>query len=828
MDEMKASSKFTTNTTSTLNVHPKKLNFEHLNDSIETAAKKRRYSDIRDNNNHNATITSSNEDGNNDKMNTSLNNANNSQSNASLLSNASNTSVASSSSYIASPWETRRLKADLLEAKSLIIKLKQEIEQQHNLKAYTEEMYTNKVDSLIKQCEYSSNKVIEMEKHMVYIRKREREAKTELITTKNQLIQQKQMYDDKLYNLQKQYNELDENSKSIQNQLQNQLSEIKRENEHLKMEYNLNLQEFENLKLIHEKCKDKLQLYDKLKLELELEKQEHEKSKSLIKQLQYELSSYGEWKEITKQAQSRLINLSELEKECQRLRSDNKMLHDTIGNKLLLEEQVYDLKQRLEKSEKFGTELAQVKVQVKNLQQELSDWKQLGEDYLIKISSTAATATTGATTGTSLTVNPIQLRSYIEQLLKKDIILTSEKSLKKSEREQFQLKISELQKQNDTLQKSNSDQQLTMKKQKNMQIRIQKKLMIVIKERNFYKQLIENFEKDLTITGATLDAINPPDLQLKARLEILEKSLAGYKEMCANYEKELESIQLLPEMAPLPTVMDTEQSDSYDRLKKEIEQLRTENERLRRRKEELELEMEQRCLKGDFYMNHHQQNLKILHLHNNPANEAYEKHKMDIEKLQAECERLKRKIKRVEDERDEIQVQLQMRINDNNGLKNNTDNNGDGNIDNDHDNNLTNNTSTTQTTQITTTNMTLNIKEMNLLRSKLESMESKMQHMKEIYKQASLEFREVCYMLFGYRVDRIGNANYRISSMYAENENEYLNFRLNESGILDMLETDYSISIGDMVRQHLSTHKSLPAFLSTLTLELFNKTTVMV
>lgn len=58
--------------------------------------------------------------------------------------------------------------------------------------------------------------------------------------------------------------------------------------------------------------------------------------------------------------------------------------------------------------------------------------------------------------------------------------------------------------------------------------------------------------------------------------------------------------------------------------------------------------------------------------------------------------------------------------------------------------------------------MTMNMKEINQLRSELESMNSKMKKIKDCYKSASLEFREVVYMLFGYRIDRIGaNTNYK-------------------------------------------------------------------
>lgn len=84
------------------------------------------------------------------------------------------------------------------------------------------------------------------------------------------------------------------------------------------------------------------------------------------------------------------------------------------------------------------------------------------------------------------------------------------------------------------------------------------------------------------------------------------------------------------------------------------------------------------------------------------------------------------------------------------------------------------------------------------------------------------------YLLFGYRVDRVNNSNYRISSMFAENEDEYLHFRLNSNHELDMLETPYSVALSDMVNTYLVTQNSMPAFLSTLTMDLYNRTTVAV
>lgn len=318
----------------------------------------------------------------------------------------------------------------------------------------------------------------------------------------------------------------------------------------------------------------------------------------------------------------------------------------------------------------------------------------------------------------------------------------------------------------------------TLQNHKNFVLRLQKKLQFVVKERDLFKQLIENYEKDLTITSTSF--IGNPDSQMKCRIEMLEKTLAGYKEMCAKLEEELKSVKTLPEMC----IDSNMTGDQYDRLRKDMEKLRIENEKLRMRKDELELDLERKMMNGDENGIGHRN--KIIHFAMNPASEAYKEHENKVEKLQAEIERLRMRNRKLEEGNEELTVKL----ND--------------------------------------TNFTMNIKEVNHLRTQLSSLEAKNQHLKEIYKAASQEFREVCYMLFGYRVDRIGNMNYRVSSMYADSPEEYLNFRLNESGVLDMLETEYSDSLGEMMKTHLGTHNSLPAFLSALTLDLINKTTVVV
>lgn len=272
------------------------------------------------------------------------------------------------------------------------------------------------------------------------------------------------------------------------------------------------------------------------------------------------------------------------------------------------------------------------------------------------------------------------------------------------------------------------------------------------------------------------------------RITMLEKALEEYKEFAASLEKDLAAAKGAPEnstaSSALPMGLNSEQ---YERFRRELDEARLENERLRRRKEEAELKLEQLALKtATGAAEEKRQRLKVVHFQGNPADQAYASHQQAVDKLRAEVERLRRTIRKMESDHEEMTT----RFNE-------------------------------------TNNMTCNIREQSELRQQLQSLESKNQHLKDVFKKASQEFREVVYMLFGYRVDRIGSSNYRLSSMYADNEEEYLNFRLNESAQLDLLETNYSVSLADMLRP-LASHHSLPVFLSTLTLDLFHRATVTI
>jgi Mitotic checkpoint protein. len=64
------------------------------------------------------------------------------------------------------------------------------------------------------------------------------------------------------------------------------------------------------------------------------------------------------------------------------------------------------------------------------------------------------------------------------------------------------------------------------------------------------------------------------------------------------------------------------------------------------------------------------------------------------------------------------------------------------------------------------------------LQSRLQSYEIREKRMQEAFRSTSQEFRDVCYVLLGYRIDRIKPKLYRLSNMYAESPDDHLIFEV--------------------------------------------------
>lgn len=112
------------------------------------------------------------------------------------------------------------------------------------------------------------------------------------------------------------------------------------------------------------------------------------------------------------------------------LKRENKNLNDNIGNKLLLEEEVFDLKTRLEKKERSNDDHVALQTHIQSLQAELLEYKSVAADHCPP----------------KAVVSASNLRLRIETILQKDLILMSEKGTTKTEKDYASTEMMDLKK----------------------------------------------------------------------------------------------------------------------------------------------------------------------------------------------------------------------------------------------------------------------------------------------------------------------------------------------------------------------------------------------
>lgn len=122
--------------------------------------------------------------------------------------------------------------------------------------------------------------------------------------------------------------------------------------------------------------------------------------------------------------------------------------------------------------------------------------------------------------------------------------------------------------------------------------------------------------------------------------------------------------------------------------------------------------------------------------------------------------------------------------------------------------------------------LTMCAKDAQALKEQIKTLENQNQRLKDFFKSSTQEFRNVTNMLLGYKIDRMTNSQYKLTSMYAESKDDYICFQLNPDGALNLLETRFSAALENFVDLHLRQQKSIPVFLSAITIDLFSNRTM--
>lgn len=492
-----------------------------------------------------------------------------------------------------------------------------------------------------------------------------------------------------------------------------------------------------------------------------------------IKDLEQKFSQQEHDAVIVKNMKVELARFPKMERELRQLREENAYFREMKENNGLLKEEVEGLQRKLERYEKVQAQLVTVELENEKLLGKLKSWEKLDQSTGLNIRT------------------PDDLSRQIVALQQRELVLkeqnsTITNSARTLEKARQQLHEEILQIQSQLLEEKKKREQ-----HEALVRRLQKRVLLLTKERDGMRAILESYDSELTPSEHSpqlnrrmreaeemVQKLHAHNTELEAQLSQVLEEVGNHKQRAEMLEVEMKVLKSQECAAEQSTSITKEEIDS---LRLKIEELEAERSKLEEENRSLEMKLEKLTLQGDYDPS----KTKVLHFSMNPASLAKQQRKEEQQQLQEECERLRELVRVLE---------------------------GGGSI---HGN--LEGVGSFQSPQ-----------EIAELKKQVESAELKNQRLKEVFQTKIQEFRKVCYTLTGYQIDITTENQYRLTSIYAEHQGDCLLFKASSSsgGKMQLLETEFSRTIRELIDLHLLRQDSIPAFLSALTLDLFSRQTI--
>lgn len=597
-----------------------------------------------------------------------------------------------------SPWEWRRLKGEVVSLRTRLSHQEAAVQQLHKIRRQMEEVFEKEKGILEMQVKQDKQTVKQFEVRLDIARRTIQESRDAQAAAEKELFQVKTNLEQKTMEL------MNENSKLLLD-----LSNTPKEENTSALKEDMDASDAElkfeaaQARILH--LEEKLREYQTKQQDLELQNVEFQSMKIKLERLESERALWEEGKVLT----SRAAKANDLEKELGAAKEIIATLRESVKGKLLLEEQMANVMKRLEHTEKVEQQVATLEAKKTELSLRLSEYESIG-----------------------ISGGPPALKRELNRLQQAELVLKAEEGQLRSKLDATLRESQNVTKNYEVAKKLATDMTLSKEKLNKLVSRLQKKMILVTRERDSYRQQLDLYEKEMTV-----DSNNA----ITERIPALERTIDAYRELVAKLESDLQAAEGYNHV------------EVCNKLREEIERLKG--------------ELEHRALKGDFNCN-----ARVLHFTMNPAAIA---EKQAEEKQKALLQELK-----------ELRAKMAQ-----GGLS-------------------------------STTPSSLQAEDIAELK---QTHEIKIARLKEAFKASSQEYRQACYQLFGWRVDRTKEGRYKLSSQYAESSEDYLFFQIGEDGV-DLLETIFSATLGSLVERHLQQQHSVPMFLNAVQSELFNLQTM--
>lgn len=524
----------------------------------------------------------------------------------------------------------------------------------------------------------------------------------------------------------------------------------------------------EQLDLQRRKCQEADQKIQELQASQETRADQEQR----IKDLEQKLFLQEQDSVIVKNMKSELVRLPKVERELKQLKEENAYLREMRETNGLLREEVEGLQRKLSRQEKMQENLVDLELEKERLLAKLQSWERLDQ-----------------TTGLSIRT-PEDLSRFIVELQQRELALKDRNgSITSSARELDKVR-QQLQEEVRQVSAQLLEERKKRETHEALARRLQKRVLLLTKERDGMRAILGSYDSELTpaeyspqLTRRMREAedmvqkVHAHSSEMEAQLSQALEELGGQKQRADMLEMELKVLRSQSGPAEQSVLLSREE---VSELRLKVEELEGERGRLEEEKRRLEAQLEHLTLQGDY----DQSKTKVLHMSMNPASEAQQSRRQDQMRLQEECERLRKLVCALE-RGGPVPADL-------------------------------------EATCLPSS------KEVAELRKQVESAELRNQRLKEVFQTKVQEFRKVCYTLTGYQVDITRESQYRLTSMYAEHKDDCLVFKATgPSGTtMQLLETEFSRTVPELIELHLLRQDSIPAFLSALTLDLFSRQTL--
>ncbi|KAG7222560.1 hypothetical protein INR49_016157, partial [Caranx melampygus] len=279
-----------------------------------------------------------------------------------------------------------------------------------------------------------------------------------------------------------------------------------------------------------------------------------------IKELETRLAFQEQDTAIVKTMKSEVARVPDLEKELKRLREDNAFLRESRENCSLLKEEVEGLRRKLERMEKTKEELVNMELEKERLAEKLQAWENLGQSTGLNISARGV------------------------------------------ERSQADLRAELSQQRGKTL-----EEQKKRETQEALVRRLQKRVLLLTKERDGMRAILESYDSELAPTEYSpqlskrlreaediLQKTQSHNAEMEVQLSKAQEETGALKLQLQTVELEMENLKKQQASAADSSSLATKEEVSI--LRQKIEDLEAERQRLEEQNNILEMRLERHNL----------------------------------------------------------------------------------------------------------------------------------------------------------------------------------------------------------------------------------------